>query len=78
MHLINHGIKLSLQLKLCSTWIITETKGWESEAYGLLEAAEVDGEGALVVAGAERLYRDVGDRGNHHKRREVEEKSAHK
>lgn len=44
----------------------------------MLEAAEVDGEGALVVAGAERVHRDVGDRGNHHKRREVEEKSAHK
>ena len=48
-----------------------------SSTYGLLEAGEVDGEGALVAAGAERRHRHVGDHRRHHEGAQAEEESEH-
>lgn len=46
-------------------------------AYGLLEAGEVDGEGALVLAGAEGVHGHVGHRRRHHVNAQVEEEPEH-
>lgn len=51
---------------------------WESSTYGLLEAGEVDGEGALVLAGAERRHRHVGDHWRRHEGSDAEEEGEHK
>lgn len=45
--------------------------------YGVLEAAEVDGDGALVAAGADGRHGDVGDRRNHHEGGEAEKERDH-
>ena len=46
-------------------------------AYRLLETSEVDGEGALVAARAERRHGDVGHHGGHHEGGEAEEEGEH-
>jgi hypothetical protein len=45
--------------------------------HSLLEAGEVDGEGALFLAGAQRLHRHVGDHRRHHVGGEEEEEGEH-
>lgn len=45
--------------------------------YRLLEAGEVDGQGALVHPGAEGRHRDIGDGRDHHERREVVQEYRH-
>lgn len=47
------------------------------DAHCVLEAAEVDGDGALVAAGAGGLHGDVGDRRDHHEGGEVEQEGHH-
>ena len=44
---------------------------------GLLQAGEVDGEGALVLAGAERRHGHVGDHRRHHEGAHAEEEGEH-
>ena len=46
-------------------------------AHRVLEAGEVDGDGALVAAGADGLHGDVGDRRDHHEGCEVEQERHH-
>jgi hypothetical protein len=46
-------------------------------AYSLLDSGEVDGEGALVAAGAERPHGDVGDHRPDHEGGEAEEEGEH-
>jgi hypothetical protein len=48
-----------------------------NDAHCVLEAAEVDGDGALVAAGAGGLHGDVGDRRDHHEGGEVEQEGHH-
>jgi len=63
------------------SWILASAARTEANvaanAHCVLEAAEVDGDGALVAAGADGLHGDVGDRRDHHEGGEVEQEGHH-